>query len=206
MLYFATPSGPKARDAMRAGLLGCITTPAQGNRLPAGVPWCADNGRFGNGWPGYWRWAKWLAAQPPGGCRFAVAPDVPFDAEATLRRYGPAGRYIRRVGYPAALAAQNGLERLPVPWHEFDALFLGGDTAWKLGPEARAITAEARARGVWVHMGRVNSLRRLEYAAAIGCDSADGTYLRSGPDVNLPTLLGWMRRVNNQLALWEATS
>jgi hypothetical protein len=48
--------------------------------------------------------------------------------------------------------------------------------------------SEARARGVWVYMGRVNSLRRLAYAAAIGCDWIDGTkwvrfrnsYLTSG--------------------------
>jgi hypothetical protein len=36
---------------------------------------------------------------------------------------------------------------------------------------------EARRRGVWTHMGRVNSERRLRYAALIGCQSADGTYL-----------------------------
>jgi hypothetical protein len=40
-------------------------------------------------------------------------------------------------------------------------------------------------------MGRVNSLRRLRYADAIGCDSADGTYIAHGPDINLPALLGW---------------
>jgi hypothetical protein len=41
-------------------------------------------------------------------------------------------------------------------------------------------------------MGRVNSLRRLRYAADIGCDSVDGTYLAFGPDQNLPTLLTWI--------------
>jgi hypothetical protein len=40
---------------------------------------------------------------------------------------------------------------------------------------------------------RVNSLRRLRYAAAIGCHSADGTHLAYAPDRNLPTLLGWLR-------------
>jgi hypothetical protein len=69
------------------------------------------------------------------------------------------------------------------------ALFIGGATdQFKLGPEVEAIVAEARARNVWVHMGRVNSLRRLAYAASIGCDSVDGTqwvrfrdkYLRQG--------------------------
>ena len=45
----------------------------------------------------------------------------------------------------------------------------------QLGPEVEQLVAEARARNVWVHMGRVNSLRRLVYAASIGCDSIDGT-------------------------------
>ena len=61
--------------------------------------------------------------------------------------------------------------------------------------------AEAKAHGKWVHMGRVNSLKRLQYAAAIGCDSADGTYLTFGPAKNLPRLLGWLAEVNNQAAL-----
>jgi len=42
---------------------------------------------------------------------------------------------------------------------------------------------------------RVNSLRRLRHAAAIGCESADGTFLAYGPDRNLPTLLGWLQTV-----------
>jgi hypothetical protein len=79
-----------------------------------------------------------------------------------------------------------------VPWGEFDVLFLGGTTAWKLGPAARDLTAQAVGRGVPVHMGRVNSRRRLHYAHTIGCSSADGTYLTFGPDTNLPKLLGWL--------------
>ncbi len=56
------------------------------------------------------------------------------------------------------------------------ALFVGGATnEFKLGPAVEMIIAEARQRRVWTHMGRVNSLRRLAYAASIGCDSIDGT-------------------------------
>lgn len=69
--------------------------------------------------------------------------------------------------------------------------FIGGSTAWKLGPHARRLVADAKRRGKWVHMGRVNSLKRFRYAAAIGCDSCDGTYLRFGPDINLPKVLSW---------------
>ncbi|MDG4834120.1 hypothetical protein O7627_33185 [Solwaraspora sp. WMMD1047] len=45
-------------------------------------------------------------------------------------------------------------------------------------------------------MGRVNSLRRLRHAAAIGCHSADGTCLIYAPRQNLPRLLSWLDEVN----------
>lgn len=183
-----------------------IATPKQGNRLPDGVAWIADNGCFGKGYPGDDAWLAWLGAytaEERSRCLFAVAPDVVGDAAATLARSMPWLPKIRALGYPAALVAQNGLEDLGVPWEAFDALFIGGDTAWKLGPHARHLVAEARLRGKWVHMGRVNSERRLRYADAIGCDSVDGTYLAFGPDLNLPNVLAWVRGVNDSGSLFD---
>ena len=193
MLYFGTPSTVSVREAMTAGQLGCIVTPKQGNLIPAGAVLCADNGVYGNGWPGDDAWWRWLGTLPAGRVRFAVAPDVVADAAATLDRSGPWLPRIRDLGMPAALVAQNGLENLEVPWGEFDCLFIGGDTEWKLGAAARDLAGEAKARGKWVHMGRVNSERRIRYAAAIGCDSVDGTYLRFGPDKLLPDVVAWLR-------------
>lgn len=207
MRYFATASGPGVREAMTKGLIGMIATPAAGNAVVAGVEWCADNSVFGNSYPGDEAYLAWLFARRrhAGRCAFAVAPDVVGDAKATLERSGPMLARIRALGFPVALAAQNGLEELPVPWDAFDVLFLGGDTAWKLGRHARALTAEAKRRGKWVHMGRCNSEVRVRYAHEIGCDSADGTFLAHGPDKNLPQLLGWLRRIDEQYGLWEAT-
>lgn len=204
MWYLVNPAGGAVAEAMQAGLLGCIDTPMQRNILPAGVTWCADNGVYGKGWPGYATWYCWLRDHPAdrGRCLFAVAPDVVGDAAATMDRSAPWLPAIRAAGYPAALAAQDGLEHLDVPWEAFDVLFLGGTTAWKLGPAAYHLTAEARRRGLPVHMGRVNSLRRLRYAKAIGCTSADGTYLIFGPDINLPKALAWVRQVRAQDSLF----
>ena len=205
MRYYATASGPKVRDAMRAGLLGQIVTPAAGNRLLLGVDWCADNAVFANHYPGDDAYLAWLDSRSWAAhrCAFAVAPDVVGDAAATLRRSAPMLPRLRNAGYPAALVAQNGLEHLPVPWDEFDVLFLGGDTDWKLGQHARRLTADAKARGKWVHMGRVNSRRRLQIAAHMGCDSADGTYLAHAPDQNLTRLLDWLNELSDQLALFD---
>jgi hypothetical protein len=203
VLYFANPCASDAVTAtMLAGELGYIDTPAQGNRRPEGVTWVADNGAFSDNFDER-KWWDFLTANAYAAvdCLFAVAPDVVGDAAATLERSAPWMSKIRELGYPVAFVAQDGQESLPVPWGEFDCLFIGGTTDWKLGPHARALVAEAKARGKWVHMGRVNSERRYEYARAIGCDSADGTFLTFGPDVNLPRLLAWTRN-NAQDGLW----
>lgn len=179
---------------MTADFLGCIVTPKQGNRLPDGVVWSADNGCFGKGYPGDQKWFAWLASYTPeqiGRCAFAVAPDVVGDAAGTVLRSGPWLEKIRSLGYPVAYVAQDGMEDETVDWDAFDVLFIGGTTDWKLGPHARALAVEAKAHGKRIHMGRVNSRRRFIYADLIGCDSVDGTYIAFGPDVNLPDVLAW---------------
>ncbi|MEU3501583.1 hypothetical protein ABZ726_12675 [Streptomyces hundungensis] len=204
MLYFTTPSGAAVRAVMADGHLGWMSTPAQGNRLPHGQVWAADNGRFGTGWPGETKWFQWLAdhAGHASDCRFAVAPDVPMNAVATLSESTPWLPRIRQLGFRAAFAAQDGAESLPMPWDHFDVLFLAGSTEWKLGEAARLLTAEAVRRDKPVHMGRVNSLKRLRYAAEIGCSTADGTFVAFGPDINLRRCLAWTRAVNAQPRLF----
>lgn len=203
--YFGNPSTPTIRAAMARGELGVIETPAQGNAPVEGAAWCADNGCFSDAYPGDDAWFAWLEAnaERASSCVFAVAPDVVGEAWATQVRSMPWLARIRDLGYPAAYVAQDGARADRVPWGHFDALFLGGTTEWKLGPTARALTYEAKGRGLHVHMGRVNSLKRLRYAEMIGCDSVDGTYLTKAPDVNLPRLLGWLRTVEEQRGLWQ---
>jgi hypothetical protein len=197
MIYVANPSTAKVRAAMSSGQIACMTTPRQGNRVPDGAWWAADNGVYGRGFPGDTAWWEWLASRswPSELCLFATAPDVVGNAAATLRRSAKWLPMIRSLGYPAALVAQNGLENLEVPWGEFDVLFIGGSTEWKLGPYARALVAEAKRRGKQVHMGRVNSSRRFAYAGLIGCDTVDGTYIAFGPDVNLGNVLTWQSQL-----------
>jgi hypothetical protein len=108
-----------------------------------------------------------------------------------------------RRGYRPAYVAQNGCRYIPAG---AKCVFLGGTTEWKLGPEARQVARTAKRLGLWLHMGRVNSHRRLRYAAAIGCDSVDGTYLAFGPDRNLPRLLSWLADADHQQTLFGAAS
>lgn len=190
---------------MDRALIGQIATPAAGNTVAPGRHWCADNGVYGGTYPGDVTYLAWLVdrAHLAGRCAFAVAPDVVADAAGTLARSAPMLPRIRSLGYPVAFAAQDGSEAPGmIPWPALDVLFLAGTTGWKLGHVARALTVEAHRRGKAVHMGRVNSRTRLQYAAAIGCDSVDGTYLAYGPDRNLSRLLGWLAEIDQQRPLF----
>ena len=56
---------------------------------------------------------------------------------------------------------------------------------------------------MWVHMGRVNSARRLKIADEFGCDSADGNFLGCGPDKNLPRMMRWFDQLRGALSpIW----
>lgn len=181
--------------------LPAMITPRMGQQPPAGQRWAADNGRFSA--PQDYtdeKYLAWLAKMPAESCLFATAPDVVGDAAATLALSAPMFRPIREAGYFVALVAQDGLEDLEIPWADFDVLFIGGTTAWKLGEACRLIVAEAKRRGRWVHMGRVNSLRRMRYAESIGCDSADGTVLKHDPRRPVQT---WGPRVAAERSLWR---
>lgn len=206
MLYLGTPSGPDVRAAMSAGLIGCMTTPAQGNVVPDGAEYACDNGKFGKGWPGADAWFDWLTrtVERYGAdrCLWAVAPDVPFDAAGTLAESLPWLARIRELGIPAAFAAQDGCDLLGLPWDDFDVLFLAGSTEWKIGPVAERLSREAKERGKQVHMGRVNSRIRLRTAEWFGCDSADGTYLAFGPEKNLIRLTGWLDELHHTPSLF----
>lgn len=191
-MYYANPcSEPLVEEAMRQGRIGFIATPKQGNQLIPGVATMFDNGCFTNGYPGDAAWLEWLANYGiEEWYRFAVAPDVVGDAEATLERALPLLRKIRGLGLRAAFVAQNGIENTVIPWDEFDVLFLGGSleclscqvvwpsdkkpgrnqacwlcgwrmTEWKEGVLAAQLTGQAKRRGKKVHMGRVNSERRF---------------------------------------------
>lgn len=216
--YHTIPSTPKLRAAMQAGILDAMTGPYQGNTLPP-CTWAADNGKFTKdgprrNWLGVRKWYEWLEGQVAryGAdiCRFAVAPDMPLDAEATLRESTPWLSKIRELGIPAAFAAQNGCDRHGLPWDDLDVLFLAGGperpddprSEWKLSPVAHRLAQQARDLGKSVHMARVNSRRRMRIAETYGCRSADGTFPAWAPDTNLERITHvWLADMHQRPAL-----
>lgn len=157
---------------------GALYAPRGGSRaqlaVELGVPWALDNDAF-NGFDER-RFMNLLRRyQGIPGCVFCVSPDVVGNAPQTLLNYAHWRPVIQSMGYPIGYAAQDGQENWPIPWSSLDCLFIGGSTKWKLGSAASSIAREAKRRGKWLHMGRVNSGIRLRYAQWLGCDSVDGT-------------------------------
>lgn len=174
--------------------IGFMITPNSETRAPEGRTWAADNGRFAA--PAKYtdeRFIAWLSRRNPTGCLFATAPDILGNHKATIDLSTPMLAPIRRVGFKVAFVAQDGFDA--APWDQFDCLFIGGTDAFKLGDQVPAIVSEARSRGKWVHMGRVNSSSRLRVASAIGCHSADGTFIKFAPDKNVPRMVAWLRKL-----------
>lgn len=212
--WFGNPCTPKVRRAMqRRPDLCSIQTPMQGNRVPDDTEACADNSCFGDKFPGYGRWISWLEKMSGEAdrFRFVVAPDVFLpdrgrgDAAATLKRSLPWLPAIRALGFPAAFVSQEGSDQPGlIPWDDIDCLFIGGADAWKWGPEVRDLIVRAKELGKWVHIGRVNSWEHVLASVNRGADSADGTFLVFGPDINLPIVLSWLDKANWQIPLWGA--
>lgn len=192
-------------DTRQAGRdnLGLLCQPGNSTHLDTGTYplFAADNGCFAEAQGKPWdvdKWLRWVVAEVApraDNCLFVVAPDVVGDAAATLARSPRYLNIIRRLGLPAAFCAQDGLENHTIPWDTFDVLFIGGSTEWKLSEAARNISMEAHRQGKWIHMGRVNSWKRIDIARSFGVDSVDGTYLGFAPSRNWPRMQRWLDRL-----------
>ena len=200
-------SGAPYAPCLRWQYGGLMFTPDMGNAPDlSGVTWAADNGCYAAGDTfSPERWMTFLKRwQGHGTCLFAVAPDVPRNMEATLNRSLPYLSVIRELGYPAALAIQNGVEHHCLPWTDIDAVFIAGDKSFKTGRIAREVCEEAKTRGKHIHIAKRNSARALQEAQGMDANSVDGTYLKYGPDTNWPKLQWWFSQLvpHTQMELW----
>ena len=107
---------------------------------------------------------------------WTVLPDVVAGGHASLDL---SLRWMRRVldeSPRGLLAVQDGMEPSDVRGFlgERLGIFVGGSTEWKLRTMAQW-GALGREIGCWVHVGRVNTARRIHACAAAGATSFDGT-------------------------------
>jgi hypothetical protein len=140
-----------------------------------GFPFAVDNGCFSG-----FREKRFLAIldrqrEARKDCLFVAAPDVVGSARRTLEVFDTWGPALE--GWPVALVAQDGIEDLAIPWSDLAAIFVGGSTAWKMGPHAADVVRAARILGKHVHVGRVNTPRRYKHFCDLGANTCDGTGL-----------------------------
>lgn len=197
MLYLSGsfPVDPICRQQLLDAGVGFMATPAPHRGWDAPVI-ALDNGCFSSTWEEM-KWKQWLQAQSVDAL-FAVVPDVVGDAEATLAKWSDYYKFVKSLGFKAAFVIQDGQDVDSCPWDELDAIFIGGTTEYKLSHTARDITFEAKRRGKWVHMGRVNSYKRIKLADSWGVDSVDGTFIRFAPTQNTPRLVGWLHKLRKE--------
>lgn len=207
MIYLTGVTNTKIEPALIASGVGLIIQPGTNGyvkRIGRYPFWAADNGCFNpKDYVGDDAWIDWLDTLPRDRCLFVVIPDVARrpdgtlggDPVATWDKFCQFAPIVRDMGFPAALAAQDGIENMPNLLEQLeacDALFIAGSTEWKISQAAERVAKLARNLGRWVHMGRCNSYARLRRARDMGCTSADGTFLAFGPDANLPRLQQWL--------------
>lgn len=171
--------------ARETGRLGHLFSPG-GQRGPwPWLPYALDNGAFSfwnqktnefdtegwrvageNAWNRLIVWSQIAAMKP----LWSIIPDVPGDAETTLRKWASFAGGVTHC--PRALAVQNGMEpsdvkRLTI---QPEVIAVGGSTEWKWETVAKWAGAFPR-----VHLLRCNSPTKLYELEAMGVESCDGT-------------------------------
>lgn len=179
--------------------LGVLLRPGNGN-LPNGKPWGVDNGAFsGFDALAFRRLLTRLVGVP--GCLWVVVPDVVADHRATRALFEQWA--VELSAWPLAFVAQDGCDPSGVPWEHIACVFIGGSTDWKLGRASRLVCEEAKRRGKWLHIGRINRLGRLRRAFQLGADSIDGTMFSRWPDTHIPRTLRAIDALSRQGTLFS---
>ena len=129
-------------------------------------------------------WSQVAAIKP----MWAVVPDVPGNAEATLHRWYEFAPALTTV--PRALAVQDGMtvEQVRSMSIAPDVIAVGGSTEWKWS------TIETWAKSFpRVHLLRCNSPTKLYELEAMGVESCDGTGWGRGNRRQTKGLEEWAR-------------
>jgi len=137
-------------------------------------------------------------------CLFVAVPDVVDDPDATSTYFWSCARELGEWPFRLAYVAQTGCTSDHVPWGCISTLFLAGNDKWREGPDGTALIKEAKEEGLWVHVGRVNSKKRLLHYERLGVDSVDGTHLSyAGREQGLQNVTRWLQEAMAYRDTWE---
>ena len=181
--------------------LGHLLSPRSGNSMDSvllsGLPWAADNDAY-LAWSEtrYMKMLDRIAGHNR--CLFVVAPDVLANPVKTRKLFDEWWPIISDRELPIAYVSQDGEQSSSIPWEFISALFVGGTTQWKLSHASKKLVVEAKRKGKWTHMGRVNHYKRLRTAFGWGIDSVDGTSMSRYGDTYLKEFLSFVHSLNAQ--------
>lgn len=183
------------------------------------MPYALDNGAFACWNPeantfDLEKWAKresawrrlimWAQCAPIK-ARWAIVPDVPGNADATIERWGVFSADVTAAGIPLALAVQDGMtteivrKLSPTP----QVIAVGGSTEWKWA------TVEQWAKDFpRVHLLRCNAPLKLDWLEELGIESTDGTGWNRGDRKQTAGVERWARSkaVPSTEPLWPYAS
>lgn len=179
MIAYASRTGTKRTLEVLRRAGWHLLVSAVGALRNEGFPYALDNGA----------WSAYVNKRPfdedaflkalarlGSAAEWVVVPDIVAGGQASLDF---SLRFMPRVldaTQLALLAVQDGITSENVREHLGDrvGLFVGGTTEWKLKtlPEWGRL---AKSVGCWLHVGRVNSCRRISFCASVGADSFDGS-------------------------------
>lgn len=179
MLAYTSRTGTKTTiAALREAQWRLLISSTEQRSPPPGFRYAIDNGA----WSAYTQGTDWneesflrLLERIGDGADFVVAPDIVTGGLKSLeltRAWLPRLERCRLVLVPL----QNGIEPQHVAPLVNDrvGLFVGGDDEYKLGTLGRWGTF-ARKVGCYLHVGRVNTQKRIWLCAQAGANSFDGT-------------------------------
>lgn len=179
MIMYASRTGTRRNLAALRDAGWRLLVSAAGALRNEGFPYALDNGA----------WSAFQQGHPFNERAFAIALDkmgreadwvvIPDIVAGGKQSLDLSLRWMRRCldsCGKALIAVQDGLEPTDVaPFiGERIGVFVGGSTPWKLKTMS-AWGDLGREKGCWVHVGRVNTARRIHQCAHAGCTSFDGT-------------------------------
>lgn len=180
MLAYASNTGTRRNlAALRGAGWRLLLSPAGCSLDARGFPHALDNGAWHHHQAGTpfdeGAFQDALGRVGPSADWVAV-PDVVCGGLASLEFSLRWLERVRRIARVALIPVQDGMtaEHLRPLLNSRVGIFIGGSDAWK-EQSAWGWGQLAKERGCWLHVGRVNSIRRISICAAAGATSFDGT-------------------------------
>lgn len=158
------------------GKIGHLYSPRRPGKSDAGpypfIPFALDNGVYAQGED--WNAKNFFALLDRVKLRglrpqWVIVPDMVGDRAGTLDRWQQYADQVASYGWPLAFAVQDGMLPSDVP-DRAEVVFVGGTTTWKWRTMTQWTAVFRR-----VHVGRVNTYRRLWQCHDAGAESCDGT-------------------------------